>query len=312
MAQNDDVLISIRTDTKSAVDALKTLQDQVKGLSESLKGSTKVQGEHEASLGKLSFAFIAGNQAVELAKKAYEALVEPIKEAIHAYGQQEQALNKLGAAFKINGQDAKSNVADFKEFAEALEKTTNTADEVTLSLAAMAKASGLSNVQTKTLIQTSIDLASVTDKDVNGAFTQLLQQYSGMPGRIARTYPELQKFTPAMLKAGEGVKFLNVHLKGFAEQNAKSLVGTFQGVTVATENFFKALGETISKTIGLPDILEKRRHTWEELTKILKDLQPKIYAIADAFRQIDVSKIITGLTSAIVVFGAFKAALFTY
>lgn len=312
MAQKDDVIINIRTDTKAAVDSLKTLQDQVKGLSEAVKGSTKVQGEHEGALGKLSFAFIAGNQAVELAKKAYEALVEPIKEAINAYGQQEQALNKLGAAFKINGQDAKSNVADFREFAETLEKTTNTADEVTLSLAAMAKASGLSNAQTKTLIQTSVQLAAVTDKDVNGAFTQLLQQYSGMPGRIARTYPELQKFTPMMLKAGQGVEFLNARLKTFAEEDAKSLVGTFKGVTIATENFFKALGETIVKTIGLPDILEKRRHTWEELTKILKELQPKIIAFGEAFRNIDLNKVITGLLSAITVFAAFKAALFTY
>lgn len=278
------------------------------GVTGSIKGVSHSAEEGISTLTKLGLSTVFLNEALELSKKIYEAVAEPIKEAINAYVEQEKAVNKLTASLRLVGQETESHVAVFEEFAKHLEETANVADEVTLNLVSMAKASGLSDAQTKQLIETSANLAAVTDKDVNSAFRELMGQYAGMPGRIAKMIPELAGFTDAQLRAGKGIEFLSGRIKGFAEQDAESLDGAFKRAQIASENFFKAMGKAIAESIGLGDILKNRADTINYFTKAIQELTPTLVKMGEAFRSIDWTKIAEGILAVAAAITIFKAA----
>ncbi len=279
--------------------------------SDNVKKVAQSAAEHSGVLEKLGISSVFLNQTLELTKKVYETLAEPIREAIHAYTAQESAVTKLAASLRLVGQETPEHVKHFQEFAHTLEETSNVSEETTLNLVAMGKAMGLSDKQTEEFIQTSANLAPLFDRDISQAFRGLTGMLGGMRGKLQQMYPELAKFTDAELRSGKAAEFLSQKTKGFAEDAAKSLDGAFKRTANATEEFYKQLGKSIDSLVGIKDILTSRAEMFKKFKDVLVEIEPKIKAVGEAFRNIDWKKIEGGILSLAAAIVIFKAALFT-
>lgn len=281
----------------------------VDGASKPIKDVAVKAEESSGALSKLGINIIALNQALEIGKKAFEMFVEPVKDAVKAYIAYEQASNKVATSLKLTGQYTQQHVKDFQDFAQELQETSNVADDMTLQLVSMAKASGYSDQQTKNLITTSANLSTLMDKDMKGAFQELIGQYSGIPGRLQKIIPELGNFTQAQLRAGKGLEYLSARLKGLAEEDAKSLGGAIEGVKLAFEDFSKGVGRTISETVNLPAVVAAVRSALTFLNHEFELIGPKIVAVGNALRQVDWVKVAQGVALATASFIALRQAM---
>jgi phage-related protein len=262
-----------------------------------------------SSFEKIGGGAVVLNQGLELVKKAYEFLAEPIHKAIDAFVEQDKSVNKLTATLSVLGQNTPGHVKGFVEFAESMEKATNTSSELILNMVSMAKATGRSDDQTKQLITTAADLAAVTGGDLNESFRQLLAQYDGIQARSIRGIGDTKQFTTAQLQAGAGVQFLSEKLHGLAEQSLGSIAGKMGSAKVATEDMYKALGELITKTLDYSAMLDRQRGNIDKVTKVIKDLTPTVIEVGNAFRAVDWAKIAIDIAVVTVAAIALKSAM---
>lgn len=262
-----------------------------------------------SSFEKIGGGAVVLNQGLELVRKAYEFLAEPIHKAIDAFVEQDKSVNKLSATLSVLGQNTPGHVKSFTEFAESMEKATNTSSELILNMVSMAKATGRSDDQTKQLITTAADLATVTGGDLNESFRQLLAQYDGIQARSIRGIGDTKQFTNAQLQAGAGVQYLSEKLHGLAEQSLNSISGKMGSAKVATEDMYKALGELITKTFDYSAMLDRQRGNIDKVTKVIKDLTPGVIAVGNAFRSVDWAKIAIDIAAVTVAALALKSAM---
>lgn len=262
-----------------------------------------------SSFEKIGGGAVVLNQGLELVKKAYEFLAEPIHKAIDAFVEQDKSVNKLTSTLAVLGQNTPGHVKSFQEFSETMERATNTSSELILNLVSMAKATGRSDDQTKQLITTAADLATVTGGDLSESFRQLLAQYDGIQARSIRGIGDTKQFTTAQLQAGAGVQYLSEKLHGLSEQSLNSISGKMGSAKVATEDLYKAVGELITKTFDYSAMLDRQRGNIDKVTKVVKDLTPNIIAMGNAFRAVDWSKIAIDIGVVVAAAIALKTAM---
>jgi phage-related protein len=308
----DSLLVDISVDTKNASASIQNLNKQFADMMKVMKSTDASSKKTEESITGIGFAAVKLNAILGIAQTAWSALSSPVRSAVDEHAKAQRALNKVATSLKLVGQFTEEHVQSFADFADEMQNVANVSDDVTLSLVAQAKAGGLSDKMTKQLIKSAADLASVTDKDVNSAFRELMGQLSGTPGRIAKTIPELNKFTIAELQAGKGIEFLAERLKDFSTSDAKTLEGTMIGASLAFDDFKKAIGKAITETVNLPALFTAVKGVLRDLTQTVKDLTPKMEQIGSAFAAVDWMKVAQGvalLTASFIAFqGALKAA----
>ena len=206
--------------------------NSIKDTEEDLEGFT-------GALDGVGGAIVVLNQGIELAKQAFGALKDAVKTTTDAYGVQEDAETRLAAALSLTTGFTQEALDDFKQFASSLQEVTTVGDETTLKLLSMAKAVGVTDDMAKKLVKTSVDLSSVTDMDLKGAFQGLLDTLKGEAGAFAKFAPELKALGIGALRSGAAVDLLGKKFEGFAEITTR----TFIGAATQAEN---ALGDLFS------------------------------------------------------------------
>jgi phage-related protein len=256
MAVSENLLIKIQADTSGISKGVKELGKSMGDLSKNMGDASKESENFGKKLSGVSLSIISLNQAFELAGKAINAMIGPIQASIKAFTIQDSAERKVANSLRLVGQNSEATMQSFKKFTSELQNNSRFGDEVTLNLVAMSKAMGLSDNQTKKLIQTSADLAAVTGQDITSAYKELKGQFSGAAGRMAKLAPELKNLTQEQLMAGKGIEILGAKFAGFAKSEAATLEGSLVQLQNAYGDLQEGIGKLVVDILHLPKIFK--------------------------------------------------------
>jgi hypothetical protein len=209
----------------------------------------------EKALGQLVQLNKQGNDAVESITGAFKTLKTvalgalagvTFKEIINSANESVQAIQGLNTALKLSGDYSAKTSKGFQDLALQIQKTANISDEQVMGLVSQAKAIGITNDQTKTLIKTSTDVAAVMGTDVNTAFSDLEKTLSGKVSRsLAQRFPELKRMSIEALASGDAIKLLGARYTGAAAEMNGTFSGAAKGIGLAFMDILEATGKVI-------------------------------------------------------------------
>lgn len=302
--------MDISVDTKKSVVQIDSLSQSLFELQKTLLVTSKATSTSAEALTGFGAMAVKTASAIQVLSFGFSTLLKPIFSTVKAYGAQEQSLLKLRASLSAVGQLTENHVNLFSEFADELSNVANVSEETALNLASMAKVTGLSDNQTKDLVKTSADLAVLMDKDINMAFRELLNLYTGMPNKVAKLIPEIEGLTRAQILSGKGVALVSEKLKGFAEKSAKSTLGALAGLTSDFENFAKVVGKSLSEDLlRLPEVFASLRVELRSLKESFEGATPRLRMLVEAFKSVDWGNVTTSILGLAGAFLALKTAI---
>jgi len=155
-----------------------------------------------------------------------------LSKATEAHSVQLKAEIALYNALRLNAKQGEHTLDMWKDYASALQGVTIYGDEMTLQQLAMLKTMGLSDKQTKEVIETAMDYATAFGKDVPSAVKELTMTLSGQLGTIKRTMPALREYTKEELKQGVVIRDVSKLMRG----QAKALADTPWGESIQNAN----------------------------------------------------------------------------
>ena len=262
----------------------KSLEDSKTALVETADDSTNLGDAQVEMAGKTEIshaAITALNQALEIGKKAYEAISGAISSTTEVYSIQEIAEQGVANALKLTNSFTETGLQGWKDWASELQNVTTTGDEATLELIKMSKALGLTDEQTKTLITASVDLSAVTGKGVKSSFKLLQGTYSGVATSLEKLGLNVKSLTVDQIKSGAGVDLVAEKFKGLAEAQTK----TFTGASIQAANAFGDVLEEIGKLFVEVLDLTGRGHAmtqfWVEVGKAVGQVREAVLVAKD-------------------------------
>lgn len=208
---------------------------------------------YERALGAIGMRAVVVNQALELAKKAFQAVSGAVEATVGAYIDSERADKLLVNTLKITGAQTGDALKGFRDFAKTMQQTTTVSESAAESMLAMAKAAGVSDEMAKQLVKTSADLATANGRDVESSFRSLIGSLKGEAGELANVNPKIKDFSEGALRSGAAVKLLAGSLKGLAEADAKTLGGALTQLSNSTTSLLKEIGGAIVDAFHVPD-----------------------------------------------------------
>lgn len=251
--------------------------------------------EAEKDLGRfksLITGAIAGISAGFAAIKIGEFLAKGIEDAIEA----EAALAKLSNQLKISGDFSEEALRQFELFADGLERTTNVSAEAILEQSALAKAFGLTDEQTKSLVSAATELSAVTGKDLPSSVDTLIKSYNGQTRELDKTIAGVQGLTKEQLANGAAIDLINSRYSGTAAAALNTYQGAIASVSRAFEDSGKEIGKAVIGNTQLIGVIRQVTLTLDGITDYIDQNQGKINSF--------VSLMIDGF------FGAAKGATF--
>lgn len=277
--------MAVRTDTEfevpiRAVDESSAPMDRM----------TAAAGRTAKAFDGLAFNTIALNQAIELAKKAWELVKGPLEESVKSFKEADKVQRKLANTLAMTGGLTRESYEGWKDFASSVQDASVVNDEQILGLVEQAKAMRLSDEMTKTLVQTSVDLADRLG-GVDGAFGALTGTMVGQTRAVAKLLPGIKHLSPEALAAGKGIQMLGEKFKGFGAAAAESLEGAQQQAANALDDFREEVGKTINAFFGLEKKAKHMKEVWKTLAEATKILRVEMLAIRAAIQQTDFTEL---------------------
>lgn len=259
---SDAIELPIELNTDQAVNELKQFQNQV----------TKSLGAVEQSISGLKSFGVGIGAAISAIGAGFASLKigDLLQDGIKAAGETEAALNKLANQMKLSGTFTEEALQSFEDFAGSLEKTTNVSDDVILQQAAIVKAFGLSDDQTRKLIQAATELSAVQDQDLGTSVDQLVKSYNGQSKALAASVRDVRNLTKEQLAQGAAIDLINDKLGGSAANSLNSFAGAIKSVERAFEDNEKAIGKTIIKNQELTKLIGIFRDSLDSSAEFLE------------------------------------------
>ncbi len=193
------------------------------------------------------------HQLKELGETAAQAFVsekafEFLKDIFHAGQEVEELHVRLGAAIKNNGGAVEETMAQYEEFAETMKKTTNTDDDATIKMLAMAEAQGISNEHAETAVKNSIAMTGIKGGEAQSYLRAMMAMEQGNLFMLNRMFPAIRN----MVNEEEKLEYVHKRLAGGFE-TAQALTGTAAGKMkefhIAVEDVKKELGAVLSDAL---------------------------------------------------------------
>jgi hypothetical protein len=291
MANDGEISIDTKVDTKGLDKGLRSVNDKVKKTSKEIEKSTKpVEGLKVAfnetggaaagftqkmnGLASSGGAVAVGITAAVMAAKKY---IDTLKEANEAYEVQEKAERALSAAAENNPYLNPESVQRLKEYAGELQKVSNYGDEGTIDIMAQLASTGRTESEIMKIMGAAADYAAAKHIDLKTAAETLNSTYSGMAGTMGRQIAEIEDLTDEQLKNGDAIDLIAKKYKGFAAEavdsgtQAKNAFGDFmESIGKIANPVFEALDakaksfweSMTSHMDGFNKALEKARETW--------------------------------------------------
>lgn len=224
--------------------ASKILQDVSKDVKvaskETVSSTKKVESGFKALLaatGPLIAAFAAFKSA--------KAVFTFGSDSIEAFNTQDQAVRGLASAIELAGGNAEKTLQQHRDFASALQNTTNVGDEVTLGLMKQASILGVAEGDLQNVTKAAVGLAEATGMGLDSALQRVQQAVNG-------NAKSLERYVPTIRGAATEEERLAMVME-LAEKGLKQkaiATNSLQGVMQRSENTIGDLKERIGEMLG--------------------------------------------------------------
>jgi len=217
---------------KTQAQKLKEVKAQIKTTRKELKASAPVANGYSSALKGVGTSFtkiFTAAGLANLATQGFTMIISGIKQFLggstDAFIRQENAVTKLKFALDSNIQ----TLGRYKERASEIQKQTVFGDESILEVQGYAAALNLSEKQTNSLVDASIQLATVTGKDLRTSSELLAKTFTGEVSISLKNHLiGLKDLSKEQIENGGIVDQLKEKYKGFAEAQALTSVGALQ------------------------------------------------------------------------------------
>ncbi len=291
----ESLSVEVVLDSSGAIKGIKDLNGNFVELSRVMgKANTSINqvDENLAALGKtsqksadnsskaffkmrsaLESAFVpitALNQGLQLVSSTVGALSNTLGGFVTAFAAAESAQLNLEKALSLVGNRVNKTAAQWDVYLDRLEKATGADADLLKQLVATSLQIGLSEKQTKNLVDASVKLADVTGKELGPTFEQLLQSYKGQARALAVYAPEVANLTEEQLKNGAAVDILLSKYSNVESTFGKSLSGSIQATRIRFSDMSESVGEAIAKAINLQGALTSLQGTFATVQRVVE------------------------------------------
>lgn len=231
------------------------------------QASAAVKGV-QSSFGKLTsflaskFVFTAGDVA-RAVRAISDTLNRSTEEAIKA----EQATRLLDVALSQAGDSTDRTKVATEEWTKALQASTTTSQEAIKEGAALALQFGVQTEDLEKFTRTALDFAGAADIGFTEAVRRMGRALSGSTEDIAKFSPAIADLTKQQLRAGDATDLLADAVGGIAEALADTYAGALDSVTTQQREFLKAIGETITESEELKEVLTSQAGVYKALAE---------------------------------------------
>jgi len=225
-------------DRKIEIEILAKGKPAEKGIDSVKKKTKELDTQVESSGKKMTASWVKVGVAVAGLTLAFKKLSD-------AYAVQLKAEIALQNALRINARAGDASLNMWKEYASALQDVTLYGDEATLQQIALIKTMGLSDEQTKKVIETAMDYATAFGKDLPSAVRELTMTLSGQIGTIKRTIPAIGDYTKEQLQAGVVIDAVADKVRGQAQAIANTPWGKSQQLANSFGDEMERLGKAV-------------------------------------------------------------------
>jgi len=225
-------------DRKIEIEILAKGKPAEKGIDSVKKKTKELDTQVESSGKKMTASWVKVGVAVAGLTLAFKKLSD-------AYAVQLKAEIALQNALRINARAGDASLNVWKEYASALQDVTLYGDEATLQQIALIKTMGLSDEQTKKVIETAMDYATAFGKDLPSAVRELTMTLSGQIGTIKRTIPAIGDYTKEQLQAGVVIDAVADKVRGQAQAIANTPWGKSQQLANSFGDEMERLGKAV-------------------------------------------------------------------
>lgn len=279
---NNELLIKINADAKNAKKAFDDVRDQTSDLEDQLKNVALISAA----------AFAALTAEIFLSVKAFEA--------------SDKATRTLSQSLQNQGIFTKDLVAEYRNYASAVQEATGMDDDAIVSAQAVAQGFLGQTKITKELTFAIADLAETMGGDLEGAASMIGKSIGTQTNALARYGLELNATDTEAQKLAKTLEFVNGKAGGFATA-ANQGVGGIRGLQNAFGDFQEQIGARFAPVVAGVIKLGTQIFTVFANSPVLADL-------ATAFITAGVA--VTGIAGAIAVaipaFLALKAAVVAF
>lgn len=193
------------------------------------------------------------------------------REVIQAASRQQDAVNQLNQSLKSAGEFSREASQDFQDFASSIQSRSIIGDEQILEVAALARNFTNTNEEAKKLTEAAVELSAATGKDLTASLEQLGKTFGGSLGRLAELVPDLKNLTAEQLKAGEATDFIIERFSGSALSQTRTFSGATQQLSNTFGDLLERVGEYITSSPALINVINKTTALFQNLTKSLPD-----------------------------------------
>ena len=279
----EDLRFEIVVDPSGAVKGLKALGTSVDKVEEETEQADKATKDWASTLKKAGASIVVLNQGLELAAKAYRAVIGPATEMVNLFREQERAEQAVANSLKLQNQFTQEALQSYKEFASALQEVSTVGDETSLQLLSIAKAAKLTDEQAMGLVETSVNMSAALGKNLRGTFNALLTTFKGIAGPVEQYNQSLTTLTKTQLRAGGAVEVLKKQFEGFAEGTLDTLNASIIQTQNAWGDLLEVFGQTIAESLGIVDIMRSLKDVINDAIAVVNVIGPAVSDLSQAF-----------------------------
>lgn len=212
---------------------------------------------------------------INAAFSLFDRAVGFVQPFIDAVVEAEEANAKLANSLRITGQISNEALKDLTDYADQLARVSKATDDQIKSSLAYAKSLGLTNAETKKVIQAASELSAITGDSLESSVDKLAKTLNGsLSKELKLLLPELAQLSKEQLIAGEALDKLTQKFGGSAAAEVNTLGGAFNQLG-------KGLGEVVESIGGLATKNEEIKETTQNVAGLafaFSDLINKISA----------------------------------
>ncbi len=252
--------VTLEKSTQSMTKAIDTFSKDSK------KSTSTFQDAWATMLGFIGGQAVLG--AVGVATDIFKGLFNSILvEGVKAASESQVAMNNLLNAIARSGQSAKGASADFGEFADSLQRTTQFGDDAVLSAAALlSNLTRLDKEGLKGATKSTVDFAAAMNIDLNTAANVVGKAIEGNVGALGRYGIKVEEGTTKAQTFANVMQALNSRFGGAAA----SQLNTFAGATTALgntwEDFTKVFGNAVVENKSFINIINTTKNIIADFT----------------------------------------------
>lgn len=244
------------------------------------------------------------NAALDLAGKAFGIIesnlgrvADFLTESVSAAQQEEEIFTRLNATLRASGQFTEAYAAALRNLASQLELATGIEGEAIGQTQTLLVALGAAPREIEPLIRSAIALARTFDVDLDQAARRLILGVEGNVEALSRFGIEIGK-TATRTERFAGIQ--KQITENFADAGSVSRYGeSVRGVSIAWDDFRKAVGGVLTATPELQGLLETVSLTLREMSGALDEDRGKFISLAG-----------DGIALAVESLGVLQVALF--